>query len=100
MRQCFATKTPVAAKPQQCYWCGGEIQTGERHVAWGWAEDGRVSTVRCHDDCKTAWDFGFLNLDHWFYAEEVGFGDHRRGCCCERGRDECECGMAAAKETK
>lgn len=76
-------------KPQRCYWCGEPIE-GE-HVAWMSADDGHAETIRCHVECKAAWDRACNGPDRDYYLYDgITFGDHNRGCECMAGRCECK----------
>ena len=79
-------KTVKARKPHKCYWCGEPISPGDVYEQWTCFDDGNATNVKVHGECKEAWDKG-LGM---FYEEEVGFGEHCRGCLCQRPH--CECG--------
>jgi len=78
---------PKARKNHRCYWCGETICRGETYVRWGWAEDGKMSTVRMHPECyKAASDSIKSNYDE--YLPEC---ENPRGCSCQFDKH-CDCG--------
>lgn len=88
MGEVLSVTTPVARRQYDCHWCGEKIEAGEKYATWGWAECGRIDTVRVHLVCKVAWDAAAAEEPGGMY--ECMFGEHCRGCPCEWGR--CECG--------
>ena len=74
-----------ARKPHGCFLCPIDIEVGEVHDRWGWAEDGRVTTMRAHDACKSyahdcvdGWTNGDGVSENAVYdhiAEEIGCVD-------------------------
>ncbi len=78
---------PVARKQHECWWCGETIEKGERYARWTWAEDGVLSSVKCHLECRDAWNTLAQEEGGEAYVE---CGEFKRGCLCQRG-DECEC---------
>jgi len=89
MGDCIGRKDGVVArKLHHCWWCGVAIVPGEAYSRWAWADQGEITTVRAHAECALAWS--------GCYDEDAAFGEHNRGCECERGR--CECGKAMTAE--
>jgi hypothetical protein len=39
-----------------CWWCGTTIPKGTSYDRWTWEEDGSVSTIKCHHECRKAWN--------------------------------------------
>lgn len=75
----------VAAKPHACVWCPEPIAAGERHHSQVQKFDGRVETVRMHEDCNSA----FVRVEARTRAHRVDDepvcwrSTHRRGAECD-----------------
>ena len=59
-----------------CEWCQGNIQKGEAHASWSYAEDGTAHRLRVHTEC-------FKPLQD--SVEDQGFciEGHKRGEECD-----------------
>ena len=77
MGEQLANAKEVKARHQHvCEWCVKPvIEKGEVHMAWPWAEDGSVATVRMHLDCYEAMDREGDNHDSPLICQDY----HRRG---------------------
>lgn len=83
----LSSKESTARKQHDCWWCAEPILKGQRYARWTWAEDGVLSMVKCHLECRDAW----RRLAHEEGGESyVDFGEFSRGCLCEHDRCECE----------
>jgi hypothetical protein len=92
-------RTTKARGSHQCYWCGESIQAGSSYRQWTTFGDGPPYRTRVHLECERAWQRGLV-VEREYYSELVGFGDHRRGCLCERGHPArpCDCGHNCREE--
>jgi hypothetical protein len=82
MGEMIGNCTPVAGKIHTCYWCGQKILKGEKYSRWTWVDGGNASTIKAHMECATAWGGIYEN-------DNVAFGEHCRGCDCEKGHCIC-----------
>lgn len=51
MGETISQTTPVARKPHFCAYCNAAIPKGEKHCAWTWADEGRLSSLHAHERC-------------------------------------------------
>lgn len=84
--------THKARKLHDCWWCSERIEPGTKYIRWVWKDGKSLDTVKCHPECKDAWD----SLEYG--EDEVSFGSFCRGCTCERGACECEKGETDGTE--
>lgn len=77
MGETISQTTPRARKPHVCAYCNATIPKGEKHRAWTWAEDGRLSSLHAHEQCDTMGERVYFPGDDigdwWEFREECEY---------------------------
>ena len=89
--QIGTSRHPVAHKDHSCDWCVETITKGTKYEEWTWSDNGKLFTVRAHEECTTAWgDEG---------PDAEGTGECQRGMSymdsdnwCWNNPECCDCG--------
>lgn len=82
----------AARKEHVCDWCGEGIDVGTSYVRWRYFDLDRphdTGAVAMHPDCHRAMvRCEDVRRDGCWFP-----GSYRRGCWCESGTEECDCGI-------
>lgn len=82
----------AARKAHLCDWCGEGIEIGASYVRWCCFDLNHphdAGAVAMHPDCHEALK-SCCNVKFKHYWTP---GSYRRGCWCESGTEECDCGI-------
>ena len=69
------TTVKKCRRRHECWWCGEEIPIGSAYDKWTWEEDRSLSTIKCHPECRAAWNDAAAEEGGPFY---VMFGEFER----------------------
>jgi hypothetical protein len=72
----LSSSRPTARKTHRCWWCAEVIDLGETYERWSYVNDDGFGHVKCHLECKRAWDQTSADEDGWF---DCMFGEFKRG---------------------
>lgn len=64
------TTIKKSRKPHNCWWCPEKIEKGESYIKWACTDP--LQTIKCHPECRDAWN----NQGGWY---ECGPYEHERG---------------------
>ena len=81
-----------ARKDHVCDWCHDGIDAGTYYLRWRDFSFG-AATIRMHPECESA----MATCDDVRHDGFFTPGSYRRGCWCENGKDDCDCGIEDKK---